>query len=206
MIINGNKKTKAKKAWTATSGIPFPKRASQGPPPPTNHLSDLPAHHIDADVATIVVRAVRVFDVSLREMTRPPDQVLRSPRRPRRRRTTAQMRLRLRLLLLLLLVPDWCRSHSNTDETGSSEVRDLNRGSLRDSGTLLALGLFRGLAVGATASALLRLLGVADRLRRIEIGRRMLDQKMRECICVEVASVSTSSRSQRNRKEGRFHL
>lgn len=84
------------------------------------------------------------------------------------------MRLRL-LLLLLWLVRDRSRSRSKADETGSSEVRDLNSGSLRDSSTLLALGLFRGLALGATASALLRLFGVADRLRRIEIGRRMLD-------------------------------
>ena len=86
------------------------------------------------------------------------------------------MRLRLLLLLLLLvLVRDGCRSRSNADEPGSSEVSDLNSGSLRDSGTLLALGFFRGLALGATASALLRLFGVADRLCRIEIGRRMLD-------------------------------
>lgn len=91
------------------------------------------------------------------------------------------MRLRRRLLLLLL-VRDWCSSRSDANETGSSEVCDLNRSSLRDSGTLLALGLFRGLALGATAGALLRLLGIADGLRRIEIGRRMLDQKMRESV------------------------
>ena len=95
----------------------------------------------------------------------------------------------MRLLRLLLwLVRDWCRSRSDADETGSCEVRDLNSSSLRDSGTLLALGFFFFLALGATASALLRLFGVADGLSRIEVGRRMLDEKMRESICVGVAS------------------
>lgn len=92
--------------------------------------------------------------------------------------------MRLLRLLLLWLVRDWCRSRSDADETGSCEVRDLNSSSLRDSGTLLALGFFGGFALRATASALLRLFRVADGLRRIEIGRRMLDQKMGESVCI----------------------